>query len=377
VYKRQVQYAPTADTVFVAADFTSVFNTVGNTTEYYIDVPVTSIEKTAVGAAVGDSVTCYLNDIYLLRGEVPSAFLPGTAKESSAAFIARTQEAINTRELISDRAIRTVLLDEFAQVNDIFIAGYGDPEQLRDIAEFQTISVHVGNKADIYLQTVLVKQVETLTVPSGGEIDLSALAWPVVDVVAVTVDEVAATYTISGIDSTDWGAVGHSALLTVDGIIEDTDVTIAYLTNSVLPDVDEFIQSDRHRVVCYNPYVKHKFPVRLSFEVEVRVTEDAPDDVDSLVSAAITAYTEVRNCEDGFAISDLVKHIHTTVAGVASVHMPLTVTYDIFDPDTLAVVSGSITDEFALPGEGALSDQISVRSAQFYTDADCITVTEV
>mgnify|MGYP007101825106 CR=1 FL=1 len=153
---------------FNAGDFKSVMDTVNNTTEYYIDLPVISEENSDESITEGTVFTCTSPDIYFLRGVAAEDFVPGQAKETSDAFIARTQEAITTRELITRRALNTVLPDQFSDIRSLYIAGCGDPEMIRDVKTFENVDVHVGNKADLWVDSVLVRTSETCTVQTDA-----------------------------------------------------------------------------------------------------------------------------------------------------------------------------------------------------------------
>ena len=154
---------------FNAAEFTSVMNTEDNTTEYYIDVPVTSAENAYLIIPSGSVFSVPSPDIYFLRGTAAADFVPGEDSETSDDFVERTKEAITTRELITRRAINTVLPDQFPEIYTLYTAGCGDPEMIRDIKVFQDVPVHVGNKADLWIGSALVRTDETCVVQKDAQ----------------------------------------------------------------------------------------------------------------------------------------------------------------------------------------------------------------
>lgn len=161
---------------FIPSDFKSYMNTSNNQTEYYIDLPVIAGTVADVSIPEGAVITVSYTDIYFLRGTAASDFTPGTARESSDAFIERTQEAITTRELITRRAFNTVLPDMFPELSRMYVSGCGDPEMIRDFVTFQTVTVHVGNMADIWVASRLVLAKEECVVhedSTGTYIELS------------------------------------------------------------------------------------------------------------------------------------------------------------------------------------------------------------
>ena len=60
-------------------------------------------------------------------------------------------------------------MDSFENLWNVYVAGYGDPEQMRDVKSFEGVVVHVGNKADIYCTAPYVNGVAELTVDADKE----------------------------------------------------------------------------------------------------------------------------------------------------------------------------------------------------------------
>lgn len=151
-------------------DFKELVNTTSNALEYYIDVPVTSSEALDITIDADTVLSPNRTDVRLLRATAAAAFSPGTDIESSDHFIERAKDAITTRELITYRAINTVLLDTFPGIINLYTAGHGVAEMIRDVVNFNGVAAHVGNKADIWMASPLVEFVETcpVTVDDDG-----------------------------------------------------------------------------------------------------------------------------------------------------------------------------------------------------------------
>ncbi len=183
------------------ADFTAVVNTTDNDTEYYVDLYVESVDEMDAEILTTDTVTGYVSSIYYLYAEVTEAFTSGTTEESSDDFIERTEEAITTRELISSRAIRTVLCDAFGEIDSVYVAGYGDDEQMRDLVTFDSATVHVGNKADVYVKASYVYSATQLTIDEENQVTIDDTM--VADVLAVSLEDnpdAEITYEISSVE---------------------------------------------------------------------------------------------------------------------------------------------------------------------------------
>lgn len=168
-----VDYDVTRDYALAASNFTSVYNSDRNALEYYADFMVESLDNSV--ATNGDIIT-NINSIYFLRSVLVGNIVSGTLTETSEAFIARTGQVITTRELISDNAIYTTLAEVFDGIREIYVAGFGDTEQLRDVVSFADMDIHVGNKSDIYLNVALNPTSEYCAVDSNGILDLSQIS---------------------------------------------------------------------------------------------------------------------------------------------------------------------------------------------------------
>lgn len=404
--------------VFTQDSFSYILNTTDNQNEYYVDVAVRTAENSAIepSADGNNSVTCTYNDIYFLRATIPGTFTAGTVMESSEDFIRRTEQAITTRELITSRAINTVILNEFSDVLRLYVARHGSSEQLRDIILFQNILVHVGNKADIYIASWMNKEVLEVqaidgkidpaqlplsnsvvaylgaTDTAGNPLDLSLACeettWcsnnnlpteidvKVHNAKIVLADSVgmSETFTVLGAESDAGEApaiAGDS-----DNLGYTSTVRLTMLTDTVLGLVHDFVYSEEQRVTCYDPMVKHMYPVVLRITLNVELIDKTVDST-AVIKAAVLEYVQylVINAQPWVA-SELVATVHVRCSNVKKIFLPIAATATIFDPrrqrfDVLEVGNKfSIGDDYT----GMHSMQISENTVQFYTDADLITV---
>ncbi len=161
------------DHIFVEEDFTPVINTTSQVQEYQIVVDVETVDDNMVSVNVGDSVIKYLTNSYIIRAEIYSTFVAGEDSESSESFISRSKEAINTRELISNRAIRTVLRDQFSDIEAVLPIGHGDKEQIRNLVQYEGITVEIGNKVDTYIKAPLEYNVDAFVIGADNIVTLS------------------------------------------------------------------------------------------------------------------------------------------------------------------------------------------------------------
>jgi hypothetical protein len=93
-------------------------------------------------------------------------FTGGTEEETVDEFIDRVEDAVTTRNLLTTRAITTVLPEEFPSIQSLQIIEAGDSEMTRDIAPLLTpgLNIHTGGSTDIYAYTEVTALTTTLTI---------------------------------------------------------------------------------------------------------------------------------------------------------------------------------------------------------------------
>lgn len=369
-----------ADTeqVFTEESFSYILNTAENENEYYVDVAVRTEENSDIAPSAEGShnVSVAFNDIYYLRATIPGTFTAGTIIESSEDFIRRAEQAITTRELITARAINTVLLDEFADIIRLYVARHGSSEQLRDIVEFQRVIVHVGNKADIYIASEITKQ--NLVVDAvDGNINTDQLPSSLSVIYYLSAKDADGNELPLNISCVEETWCSNLMLPTTLNVGTYTGkVTLTLLTDTVLGQVHNFVYSDEQRVACYDPMVKHMFPLVMKITLEVSLVDKTikPDDD---VKHAILEYMKyiVVHAEPWVA-SELVASVHVYCPNVKKINLPIQCTGYIYDPKKQVTSEIPIGNRFTVNKEfhDMHSAQITDNTVQFYTDADLITV---
>jgi len=164
------QIDATADLVYTADNMLPVFDTTGVVVEYALRVPLIA---TAPGVSYDIDPSSFVGwnfrNPYLTRIENASRFTGGGDKETTDEMLARAPTAISVRDLNSARAIDAVLREEFSELEDVFVTGFGDPEMVRDIVtELATRTrIHSGGFTDVYLKSPLLEN-EEFTATIGG-----------------------------------------------------------------------------------------------------------------------------------------------------------------------------------------------------------------
>jgi hypothetical protein len=285
----------TSPKLYRTSDFETFYNTVRNVTEYYIDIPVRSTVPTDQVITTGSVVTGTVNSLFYVRAEVLTVFTPGNAPETSSAFIDRTQKVITTRELVSDRAITTVLLDAFPSIQRIYVAGYGAEEQMRDLVDYGGLNLHIGNKVDIYLQTKLAKK--TL------ETSESSVTLDFVKIISVKVNNVAIVYTV----------LNNTISFTATG----TKV-ITYLQSGEFTSAKNYFAGN---IVCCDSQIFQPEIVILEFEFDAQLSNPSVN-LDT-VKTNITNYICGLSHPANYSALDLV---NVMKPGITDITFPFTVT---------------------------------------------------
>lgn len=368
------------DQVLTEQDFSYILNTTSNANEYYVDVSVRTAENSdVVITETNDSQgSITWPDIYFIRATVPQDFISGYPVESSESFIRRTEQAITTRELITARAINTVLLDTFPDITRLYVARHGSREQLRDIVYFEGARVHYGNKADIYISSDVAKQTIEASADENGFISTEQLPINVsaVDYVSAHDKDNNELSLQVMCDEEIWSS---NAYLPKSLQVNATGpVKLTLLTDTVLQQVHDFVYSEEQRVACYDPMVKHAFVLKLYPILEV-IYNDKKISSTSDIKNAVLEYVDyiVKNSQPWVA-SELVASVHVRVPNVKKILLPIKCRGEIYDPLTqqkhILDIGNVFTIDQNYTQEHSL--QITDNTVQFYTDREMIRVEE-
>lgn len=325
-----VNFIPAEHKLYVNdGDFSTVVNTVRNAVEYYIDIPVISVEKTSINITSASTVIGTVNNLFYLRTEVVSGFVPGSDPETSDEFIARTQEVITTRELVSEKAIKTVLNNTLPGITRIYVAGYGAEEQLRDLVLVNNVLLHTGNKIDVYIQSNLTKRTLKIQGDTVTSIDYAHI----ISVIDDTTNE----------DITDYQLTDTT--ITVVGY---ENVTVTYLYSNYLALARELINKS---VACCDIKLFYMIvlPVDITITVRKRNTELSSD----IVKTHIVNYINSLVDPYEYSMVSMVNYIKTNYPNIYDIALPITVT---------------------VYGTPFTTDLVS-NLTQLYTDNSYITVT--
>ncbi len=364
---------------------------------YYVEFPVSCTENLDTEIEEYERFTTNYSNVYLVRVEAAEPFVPGEVMESSENFADRARYAITTRELISEKAIITELRDKITSIKDVYIAGHGAREQLRDVKDFLGISAHVGNKADIYPYSQFQKKTVEFKVVEAGVIDISSLL--VNHIFSVQYEDegqndvmLDAVYKTSNIDpilawSEDTGVVLYS-----DDFVVDRVITITYLTCQDVLNTSNLIFQDNSIVTCFSPIIKSFYPVILHIEAECRISSDvintqSEDYWKTLISSKICNFVDAVPRKQLFTRSEMVSYVHNNMSELKQILFPVPIQFSVFDLNKAATlfdseksvnffqnqcITEALLPHFVVPSD--LPNSVSVNTIKFYTSPEHITL---
>jgi hypothetical protein len=155
---------------YTSDDMTAVYDANGDVSYYMVSFNAIS-EGTGVeyDAEPGLFSGTTLNNPFISQVENFYRFIGGRSTETTDELLERAPSALTVRDLVTDRAIKTVLLDTFASLDKVTVIGYGDAEMHRDrVTTLGTpLNFHLGGHIDIYVSSG-ISEAKTVTVEVGG-----------------------------------------------------------------------------------------------------------------------------------------------------------------------------------------------------------------
>ena len=115
----------------------------------------------------------------ILSGSIDTAtafkdFSSGIDEETNSEILGRTPLVLGARALSHTQAITTLLQEQFPDIRQLTVIGYGNREMLRDS---NNIGFKVGGKIDIYIRTATqpLTSIITKTTDANGEVVLDSV----------------------------------------------------------------------------------------------------------------------------------------------------------------------------------------------------------
>lgn len=129
-----------------------------STLTYDVSIEVIALEAgSAYNINSGQALTPLVKfSNYLLDVTCMSISSKGYDNETNVDYVGRIKTFYTSQFLGSKTGYRSEIMSVFSEVDDLFVAGYGDPEMTRDV--FDVIvggipsTVHIGGKVDMYIK---------------------------------------------------------------------------------------------------------------------------------------------------------------------------------------------------------------------------------
>jgi len=394
------------DTVFPATQLHTVTDGDGNELEYWFNLPVTSDEDDApatIPAGIWESWTPF--NAYVSRVENLVDFSNGVGVETNEAFIARAKDALTVRNLVSDRSVNTILLDEFSSVTRTISVGAGEAEQMRDkvVVTSWGLDLHTGGFVDTWLWLPIVEdQVHSELVGVSQELDIGSVTDVVYRVkraywVNGSGDEVDLTYTneltadpgefrlIYDTDSSLSFSMSNVPKVIVGSDVVGETVFLVYDTVSGLPSVDTFVTNRTNRVLCSNHLPKAAIPVYVTANIQYVVKEDATEVLnEATVAAGVASY--INTIGSDLYVSNVIAYILDNWGHIIeNVRTPLNVNYVLWSTEGKRIAYTTtnkvelredlLADVIPDPYPDPAAFSMSSRLMRFVASASGITVT--
>ena len=307
---------------------------------YYMDVLVEAdMEGTNYNVDAGDINSSFMTlPAHVVAVSNPYPFTDGTHPESNAELYAKIKDSITTRDLVTEKGIRYVLRDTFSDIQNIQIIGFGDPEMLRDAVLDD--SIHIGGKVDIYMQlSTDIEDTYTFD-PIYAENELNSTTFNKLPILGISKLEILdpGTEDITGVEipASKWSletisvknrlSVYEKLVLKVDPMYEGYTVRMTFKWAENLKNIQNWILTSEHRVVCADLYAKHLFPAFISFSLYYHGEEEI-----SGLQSALEDFITTHNPSEPLQSSDIIDHVYS----MGSIHVvnPFTISAEIHMPD--------------------------------------------
>lgn len=321
--------------VFLATDTLSILAadlTAGQASgEWYFDVNLEAVEEgDQYNVAPGQFVEFDPISTAVIRVESVESFVSGKDIEDNASLYARLSEAITVRNLINDRSIKTVLMErkDFS-IKDVYVAGFGSPEQWRDYKAGDLGSFHIGNATDIYIKKTVIIKTKTYTVDANQKVVFNAEDLPIYRLKSFngsTTGLPAISFTTDYLSrfSKDEAPFIQTALA------QGTQVEVVFDTIDIAAP-DAFVRTSEDRVVTASLLVRGLAPVYVSFDLQYKLKSGVSPIDEAALLSALRDYINNLTIGDAPEVSDIGFLARTNYADIDRIVMPLTLNGKLFD----------------------------------------------
>lgn len=321
--------------IFLATDTTTVLAdslTVGQITgEWYFDVNLESVEEgSQYNIEPGQFIEFDPINPSVLRVESIETFVNGKDVEDNVAFYNRLKEGITVRNLINEKSIKTVLMErkDFS-IKDVYVAGFGSPEQWRDYITGSLGSFHIGNMTDIYIKKDIITKTKTYTVDVNQKVVFDAADLPIYRIKSFNGSTAGLPVLSFNTDYLSrFGKDEDPYIQTV--LAQGTTVEVVFDTID-MDAVDTFVRKSDERVTTASILTRGLAPVYVSFDLQYTLKDGAAPIDEAALLSAVKGHINDLKIGSALEVSDIGFLARTQFDDIDRIVMPLTLNGKLFD----------------------------------------------
>ena len=340
--KNEIEYTIGSNIVFITAQDLQKNTDTSGSVYYTYSLTLNAKDKGPTGRAVQGLFSSWeVSSPFLYRVEALEDFSGGEDIETSEDLIVRSEKALTVKNLVTDNAIFTVLMGQFAFLKNVVSVGMHEPEMLRDLITITSgnteITIHRGSMIDIYckfpisFRTEALKLVESISINGVTKTAIimeSVPIYKVHSVIDTANNNVSIPFEVevSEVPLYLSGRQGFYLVMSEDYLGATFQVTYDFITN--YQQVQDFVTSKSERTVVSDSLVKAQFPLYLSFDMPVYSTTDIDD---AAMITTLQDYVHSGEVEGQLFVANLIDKI-TEDYGV-TVQLPFLVTGKLLLPN--------------------------------------------
>lgn len=377
---------------------------------FYFDVQVLSLEKAAEANIKIDEITSMDVDVpgFVNLKNIVAA-TGGRRPETNTELVDRIKKSISLRNLITSNGISTIITENFSDIFEVKVVGFGDSEMHRDT----TLGVHVGGRVDVYaVSTSGFKTIEEqfsnsdflpadsdgrhIEVKKGSTLKVSIKNVPLIRIIKIENGTILSDGTfsvnktlvenndytlnvedISGLPPNTESRGQHFRFsdneildiqIDAEHLENSEDIRVTYEYADFISTIQDFVNEAINRVVASDILVKTFVPAFIDMSLTITTTiGSTPADYQT----AITDFINNLRTPTIFEVSDIIDLVYD-LNTTDQVDLPIKIVSRVIKPDG---TTATVTSENELNFESIEDTTVPVTPNIIHTHANNIVVT--
>jgi len=245
-----------------------------NTDSFMYEIPVI-IEAENVGSRYNveaEEIKTLETEIFgAVNAENKASFENGTDRETNEELVERAKNYYLGIHLGSSDGYKGYVLENFDDVKDVFVVGFGDEMMSRDVIGEE----HYGGKVDLYIHGSDAKiETEVFTIaPSETVFELDKKPLVVINSVTnLTNSEQEVSYNILYDDELVKGSIREECSIEITGgAVDDDEVEVVYVYDSLINKIHDDLYLEKNRIITADvlPRLSDPAYVYVKFDIEL------------------------------------------------------------------------------------------------------------